>query len=187
MNCPACDARPKMTDTIVCGKCYRHAKDLAAAHGFGDEADDTLLPPFVVWAAQIRKSGESVNLAVMLECRQAPRAVTDDTFMRGWARTGGEHFETLPEVAREAYMQPARDAGVSVTGKKYFSSLAAFPGDPEAWVSDRGEARRLVEKRGWSCPELGVGPSQDLDVQRRPGKLPSAGEYFREKIKTVVA
>ena len=44
----------------------------------------------------------------------------------------------------------AKDAGVVTRGKQYMPGLARFPGDPEAWVSDRGDIKRIAEKNNYN-------------------------------------
>jgi len=75
--------------------------------------------------------------------------LTDVTFLAG---RGGcyDQFQGQHEVG-DYYRQTAESAGVSTTGKVYLSSLAAFPGDPEAWVSGRGDVARVLDARGWGA------------------------------------
>lgn len=88
------------------------------------------------------------RLKEMFSTGKAPRVRSDDTFFRGFTGTGGAQFS---DQTREFYLAEAKKAGVSVAGKQYFSQLAAFPGDPRAWVDSRGEMVRLLEERGWSA------------------------------------
>lgn len=62
--------------------------------------------------------------------------------------------------SRQTYVNPsvyaarvaaAEAAGVSTTGKEYISQLAKFPCDPEAWVSDASDVKRICEKNNWGC------------------------------------
>lgn len=97
---------------------------------------------------EYRIRSASPRLEEMLACQQPPMVRSDSTFLRGHAN--GRQFETTPHLG-DAYAAEARAAGVNVNGKVYLSSLAAFPGDPRAWVSDRGDVQRVCEERGWSC------------------------------------
>jgi hypothetical protein len=45
----------------------------------------------------------------------------------------------------------AEAAGVDTNGRRYISGLARFPNDPEAWVSDLSDVRRVCEQRGYGC------------------------------------
>lgn len=97
----------------------------------------------------MRAAGESHNIADMLAHQKGPQLETDTMFSRGFAI---DPFGCNPEpLTVETYLGEARRAGVSTTCKRYMSSLAAYPGDPEAWVDSKGDVRRVCEKRGWGC------------------------------------
>lgn len=96
----------------------------------------------------MRSEGTSHRLAEMFALQQPPMSNTDREFLEGHAN--GNQFEKTPHIG-DWYKRQARQAGVDVKGKVYLSGLADYPGDPEAWVSDRSDAQRLVEKRGWEC------------------------------------
>lgn len=141
------------------------------------------------------KNGCSPRLAEMLAERKAPLARTNDEFMRGTCN--GKQFEG-DERRGEIYRKRAEAGGVSITGKKYIHGLARFPGDPEAWVSSDGEARRRAESRGWGVEDdcgSSTEPVQMLDssesvalgediIQDRVGEI-VAGERGGEAPKTV--
>lgn len=93
-------------------------------------------------------NGCSPKLAEMLATRRAPGCVTDDTFFVG--RKGGQQFADSPD-AGDYYAADLRKVGGSPAGKVYMHGLARYPGDPEAWVSSRGEVAEVCRKRGWSC------------------------------------
>jgi len=73
--------------------------------------------------------------------------MTDKVFLEG--HCNGGQFETTP-WAGDYYKEVAEAHGQSVKGKVYLSGLAAFPGDPRAWVDGRGDVRRVLEERGWN-------------------------------------
>jgi hypothetical protein len=100
---------------------------------------------------QMRKRGESHALAEMLALRKVPACRTDDLAFKG--QKNGQQFAGK-EALGNALAKKLRKAGGSPAGKQYIGGLARFPGDPEAWVSSRGDIRRVVEKRGWSCEGL---------------------------------
>lgn len=115
----------------------------------------------------MRRRGVSHKLAEMFATGQTPTLNTDSTFFEGrW-----EQFYGTPQI-REAYKRRAAREGVDVSGKIYVSQLANFPGDPEAWVSGRGDVQRVCEKRGWGCAgsvnvkprNADVAPPKDIDV-----------------------
>lgn len=97
-----------------------------------------------------RAVGTSHLLAEMFAFRQGPALMTDDVFLEGRHAAQAEQFNRNPEIA-DAYKGEADAAGVDITGKVYLSGLAAYPGDPKAWVSGRGDVQRVCEERGWSC------------------------------------
>lgn len=127
------------------------------------------------WHRKSQKAGEE-----MLRLGEAPRVKSDDTFFRGYTNTGGAQFT---DAVRGFYLDAAREAGVSVSGKQYYSELAAFPGDPRAWVGSRGEMTALLEERNWAC-------EGDLKVRREPTPPPPpvkladdiAEEYVADKL-----
>jgi len=86
---------------------------------------------------------------MVVNCRP-PGCKTDNTFMNDTAN--GKQFETNPEQG-DYYAAIAKKAGVSITGKKYMSNLCrdGYGGDPQAWVSGRGDVQRICEERGWGC------------------------------------
>lgn len=100
------------------------------------------------YAAQ-RLDGAGHNFAEMVCLSAPPMSNTDREFLEG---RGGcyDQFEGLPFVGQH-YKRLADEAGVSTTGQVYLNGLARFPGDPEAWVSGRGDVKRRIEERGWSC------------------------------------
>jgi hypothetical protein len=96
---------------------------------------------------ELRRNGVPHGMAQVLATRRFPKIRTDSTFNEG--RCNGNQFEKVPELG-DHYKSIAESAGVSVTGKTYLSSLARFPGDPEAWVDGRGDVERIALKRGWT-------------------------------------
>lgn len=96
-----------------------------------------------------REAGESDSIARMCAFRQGPGLSTDTTFTRGFVTDpfGGP----VNTFTHKRYAAMARKAGVSISGKRYMSGLARYPGDPKAWISDRSDIKRLCERRGWGC------------------------------------
>lgn len=72
---------------------------------------------------------------------------TEATFQSGIKLGGGQ----FGDATRDFYLNAAREAGVSPEGKVYDHRLAAFSGDPEAWVGSPDDVRRVLEKRNWGC------------------------------------
>lgn len=102
------------------------------------------------------------KLCPMFEEGRAPTCVSDTTRFPGHLQ-GGSQF-TNPAV-RRAYMAKARAAGVNPNGKVYFSSLAAFPGDPAAWQDSKAGQEKLLTTRGWEA-------EGDVKVKAREGPAP---------------
>ncbi len=111
-------------------------------------------------------NGCSPQLAEMLALGRPPGCNTDREFLRGHAN--GSQFSGRPELG-DAYASVARAGGVDPKGKVYLSGLAAFPGDPRAWVSGRGEVKSLCEERGWNC--------DGLVKVKSPREVPDPGPY----------
>jgi hypothetical protein len=127
--------------------------------------------------------GTSVRLAAMFVTGRTPAINTDDVFMRGWKKSGPEQFAHMPRLAREAYLEPAKRAGVSTNGKVYFSELASFPGDPRAWIGTKGEAQALLRERRWSCDALGV----NHEPVERPDDVPLAADIVDRHVEEELA
>ena len=92
------------------------------------------------------------RMAYMLAFQSPPRALTDREFLEGRGTLadqfeGQEHMlDSLVGAAKKHGHKP----GVNDV---YDSSLAAFHGDPEAFVpptGGRGHVKRVCEKRGWA-------------------------------------
>lgn len=101
-----------------------------------------------IFYESMRDNGVSHTLAEMLALRKSANFVSDATFMRG--HFNGNQFEKFNRSG-EFYRKKANAAGVSTVGKRYLSGLAAYPGDPRAWVSTRDEIKKLMKERNWTC------------------------------------
>ena len=91
----------------------------------------------------MRLAGESHKMAEMLATRTFPGLRTDAIFNEG--KFSGEQGRIGPQELWR--IQQAEAAGVSTTGKWYCSGLASFPGDPTAWVGDRGDVLRIAREK----------------------------------------
>ena len=80
----------------------------------------------------------------------------------------------------DVYSRNAKAAGVSTKGKKYMSSLARFPGDPEAWVSGKGDAERILDERGWGSEGLINRPVRNEAPPKE--HVPVASEVLQEAV-----
>jgi hypothetical protein len=73
------------------------------------------------------------------------KTMTDDDFWRG-------RFERQAnDKGIQKYRRMAEAQGFSTTGKVWMPSLARYPGDPEAFVSNRGDVLKVCRKRRISC------------------------------------
>ena len=118
---------------------------------------------------------------IFTSCR-APHGISDCTFMRNTAN--GKQFEGQESIG-DAYRDTAEAMGASTTGKKYLSGLAAFPGDPEAWVDSRGGVERLLEKRGWGAEgTINVKPRESANPPK-PG--PDVAEDLLDNYTNMIA
>jgi hypothetical protein len=117
---------------------------------------------------QCLANGCSERLAEMLASHRFPGTKgTDRAFFQGRPLGVGQ-FADVPLVARH-HERIAEDAGVSTVGKAYLGTLARYPGDPEAWVSDLHDVRTKCEERGWGCDGA-------IKVEAREGEMTS-GRY----------
>lgn len=158
----------------------------------GKSLDDMTPAERAAFAARGKK-----RLAEMFASGQPPRAETDDTYRANAGNCNGAQFEHLP-AAGDYYKKIARRAGVSTTGKTYLSALAKFPGDPRAWVSGKGDIKRVAEANGWGCegavrvkrketpPPKPVAVAEDIvraEVKKELAKNPEQRvEDVREKV-----
>lgn len=106
------------------------------------------------------KNGCSPRLAEMFATGKTPTLKTDNTFLEGRWNQFSEN-----ERLGNAYARVAKAHGINTKGKVYLSQLAAFPGDPRAWVSGRGDVQKVCEERGWGCSGSVSVKAQSLDTE----------------------
>lgn len=116
----------------------------------------------------MRRNGQSHMVADMLAHKRGPYLRTDCTFLEG--HVNGNQWEKHPEIG-DLYAAEAKRQGVDITGAVYKSGLASYPGDPMAWVRDRGDVERVAREKGMkvegsvSCDYRGCDePPEDIDV-----------------------
>ena len=91
----------------------------------------------------MRLAGESHKMAEMLATRTFPGLKTDAIFNEG--KFSGDSGKI---GSQQLWLkEQAEAAGVSTSGKWYCSGLASFPGDPTAWVGDRGDVLRIAREK----------------------------------------
>lgn len=111
----------------------------------------------------MRLDGASHRLAEMIALGKPPMSDTDREFLAG--HCNGNQFEG-EEWVGDLYQKQALAAGVDPKGKIYLSGLARFPGDPEAWVNGKSDAKRVCEQRGWGAEgAIKVTPRQAAPTQ----------------------
>jgi hypothetical protein len=100
-----------------------------------------------------RRDGNSHNIAEMCALRSAPRGMTDNVFFEG-VGTLAKQFEGDERVL-EKVTKTAMAHGYKPNPNDFYnSSLAAFVGDPKAFIpasGGRGHVQAVCEERGWSC------------------------------------
>jgi hypothetical protein len=99
--------------------------------------------------ARMIRSGQSERWALMCALQEPPGTrQTERAFFEG--RNNGEWLNKLPKKQAERMLQAAREVGVNPSGKIYFGGIADKRGiyDPEAWVADASDVKRVAEKRG---------------------------------------
>lgn len=127
------------------------------------------------------REGTSHKLAEMFALGITPCIKTDATFLRGHAN--GSQFQGKQEFMGDYYKSIAESKGQSTKGKVYLASLAAFPGDPEAWVDGRGDVERVIRKRGWKVEgAVNVDAIEPEEVER----VAVADDIVNEKVLDVL-
>jgi hypothetical protein len=130
----------------------------------------------------VTQGQDEAKLKDMLKSGVPPQGVSDCTFMRDTAN--GRQFQGQEHIGNQ-YRAVAEEHGQNVTGKKYISGLARFPGDPEAWVEGRGDVQKLVESRGWGCEGTVNVKKRELLNPPEPG--PEVAPDLLEKYTNVIA
>jgi len=93
-------------------------------------------------------------LCEMFAVGQPPGGMTDSVFFSGMS-TNGSQFGggKLAEQMGDKLAKDLIARGGSPKGKVYIGGLAQYPGDPEAWVSDRSDIRRVCEERNYDASD----------------------------------
>lgn len=175
-KCNGCGQKAVAADQGLCLRCDLGSRDIMRAEGLHLD-DEVRVTTFVAWAKPYREGG-GINLAIMCACRRAPHVSSTSTFMGGYADAGGAQFDGKHPLVQQTYVGQAKAAGVAINGKRYFSEIAAFPGDPEAWVGTKAEAADVVRRRGWASDDLGV---------KAPAGGPQEKAAKRDSFKSVLA
>ena len=95
-----------------------------------------------------RRRGESHNMAEMLAYRQPPGSRTDDDFFRGVGTLDKQLQDRDGHYINEVTSNYRKATGHDVNPNYvYQQGLAAYPGDPRAFVDGAGSVKRLAEER----------------------------------------
>ena len=94
-------------------------------------------------------SGESESISVMLALQQSPRVMTDDVMLSGVGNLDQQIKDTsyLDHICK----QSIRHGYKPKVSDFYNGALAAFPGDPRAFLNHgqgRGHIKDVLESRG---------------------------------------
>lgn len=92
--------------------------------------------------------GQSPRFAEMCALQAPPGTKgTDRAFMEG--RCDGNWLDALPKKQASWLTREAKKAGINISGKYYMGGLADKRGhlDPEAWVSNVDDIKRVAVKR----------------------------------------
>jgi hypothetical protein len=112
-------------------------------------------------------AGTSERLAEMFALQCPPMSKSDREFLEG--HVNGGQFAGQ-EAVGDALKSIAAEAGVNTQGMVYLEQLARFPGDPEGWVSGRGDVKKRLEQRpGWSSKGMvehsgEVQPPKEIEI-----------------------
>jgi hypothetical protein len=97
----------------------------------------------------LRSIGNGHNMAEMIAMQRGPGLNTDTVFFSG-SKPLYNQFESMKHLGR--YLNIAKQHGFTPNkNATYISSLARFPGDPEAFVDQsqgRSYIKKLIEQRG---------------------------------------
>ncbi len=113
----------------------------------------------------------------MLISRQFPGMMTDVVFLEG--HCNGNQFANRSDFG-DMCRREAAAAGVSTVGKVYFDGAARYPGDPEAWLADRHDLQKLMERRNWHCE--GVVNHKAVDMLEGPPEMPRLADDIVDEI-----
>lgn len=115
-----------------------------------------------------RGKGTSHSLSVIFATGKAPGAVTDKEFFAGH-RTLGDQFSGEEEVFQQLVDTAEKNGRKPHYTDHYVSALAAYPGDPEAFVpasEGRGHVKRVLQKRDWDSDGLVKNKSTGRTVRK---------------------
>jgi hypothetical protein len=125
----------------------------------------------------MRLDGAPHTLAEMLALQSPPMSNTDREFLHG-VHENDDVFASKPGLY-EHFKKIADSQGVDITGKRYVSGLARYPGDPRAFVSGRGDVERICREEGWNCRGA---VNVTSEVRSAPVQVGVAEDIVQEKV-----
>jgi len=113
------------------------------------------------WVILTSKDASKANQ--MIEAGVPPgTSGTDRAFLEG--TENNRQFQDQPEIG-DRYKREARKHGKKMgRGEVYKASLARFPGDPRAFVSDIGQAKKVIAQRADEAKRNEDTPAPYVDV-----------------------
>jgi hypothetical protein len=114
---------------------------------------------------------EFVPKSQRLPPQQAPFCVSNDRIRNEQMAALQAQADRDPDYI-DSLQRSAKAAGASIAGKTYNSGLAAYPGDPDAWVRDESDVRSVCKHKGYHVSkEDGV---MKIGIPMDPTKPPQA-------------
>jgi hypothetical protein len=111
--------------------------------------------------------GQSERFATMAALQQPPGTKgTDRAFLEG--KNNQEWLDDMPKRQADYILREAKQAGIATAGKVYMSGLADKRGwtDPEAWISDVSDIKRVAKKRNLQVRGIVDVESQEVEPTR---------------------
>mgnify|MGYP006908267043 CR=1 FL=1 len=113
-------------------------------------------PQVQVFFEMLVEQGQSESMAEILATRRPPRVETDREFFLDHGMLAKQFQTHMKDNQKEMeyYLRVAKKMGHNPGANDvYVSSIARFPGDPEAFVpptGGRGHVKKVLEERGWA-------------------------------------
>jgi hypothetical protein len=135
------------------------------------------------WLKMISE-GQSERWSTMCALQQPPGTKgTDRAFQQG--RLDGNWLDGLPGYQAQRMVREAKAAGINISGKYYMSGLADKRGhcDPEAWVGDTSDVKRVAKGRNLEVRGIVNVDSHQVEPVRKDMNPRIAKELAKKEIK----
>jgi hypothetical protein len=114
---------------------------------------------------EMRRSGESHNIAEVLAARRFCAVKSDKIFNEGrFSSDAGKNG-----LEQQWLRQQAEAAGVSTNGLHYMRGLADYPGDPRAWIGGRSDVLRVAREKNMTVHGYVEHKAHDVDLPEDKG------------------